>query len=263
MMVPNPHTGLHRSSPLSFTLVCTYIKGKQASVKAWHTDIETVAPVQESLSCDAFTQNDVAFVFSGASGPYGCLWARKGSSMAISPHWKKLLEAAWAESTQTLTELSVLAGDSASLGLETTKSNTTPSDVEGGGVSYTVVRQESRATYRAVLVWKLTNHITFGKITTDGPSESLTADTAPNVIYALAHKLEIANLQSLALNEYEGRLSSNNCMTELFSTHTILCPQLKEAGMKAVVADWAKIKENEPQTRIQEVIKAGDGDSYS
>ena len=83
---------------------------------------------------------------------------------------------------------------------------------------------------------------------------------SPTSIYALKDKLEITELQKLALAEYTKRLTSKNAMKELFSMHALLYPQLKYAAMATAVANWAQIKADKGTVHYRDAVREGEKD---
>ena len=193
--------------------------------------------------------------------------------ITISPYWKRLFEADYSESKQYLQGMSAwketLAKDIAGIvnlsepessdpSRSVSKESNSPVTEDGVRVRYIVIRDEPLQTYRAVLVWLAMGQISFSQ---EKAFEPYPNPTSPKALYALAHKLEIEDLKSIALAAFTHRLDADNCMAELFSQHSFLYSQIKDAALKAVVANWSAIRKPGRMSYIQEIVKAGDRDT--
>lgn len=173
-----------------------------------------------------------------------------------------LFEAGFSENTQTLhrpsTWKELLKADLAdALGgdeLKPGSSKKSCEEMDGTGIAYIVVKDESPENYRTILTWLDTKAVVFAT------QRDEDAPNTPQAIYALAHKLDINELQSIALKEYTSRLTSANCMRELLSNHAFLYPKLKQAAMKAVIDNWALMKALGRKPSAQDLVKAGGRD---
>lgn len=213
----------------------------------------------------------MVFLFPDANTDQRCLWARKATLVKAFPYWKMLFEAGYSESVQKLpglsnwksllaTDIAGIVGAPAAQKRRASKSKSRSTSSEAGDIAYIVIREEPLHAYRAVLTWLTTKQIAFGSQRRTPKNADALSPTSPQVIYALAHKLEITDLQRLALQEFAHRLDTKNCMARLLSRHAFLYPEIKEAAMKAVIENWEAVKGSGWNAHVQSAVKAGDWD---
>ena len=126
---------------------------------------------------------------------------------------------------------------------------------QDNGIRYILVKDDSLLTYRAVLMWLLSDKISFSILDDLGAPACLA--TSSKAVYALALKLEISSLQSIALADHKQKLTARNAMKELFSSHALLYPSLKDAAMTAAIILWKTIKADKGHLYYRTMVDSG------
>lgn len=216
-----------------------------------------------------------------------------------SPYFTSLLESGFAES-------SLLTSKEASS--EITTSTTTEDDSESSwdgteddsdhetdvlvakgsskpaqkGTFHNVQSPSSFTTYRAVLVYLLSHHITFAPLLSTfrastypaaaeaassrhqairvllSKSPDLPAPASPKSVYRLAHLLQLPKLESLALNEIQRQLSVENAAYELYGSVAGVYDAIREIVLDFCVENWAAICETSAMKEMEQLAEAGE-----
>jgi hypothetical protein len=127
-------------------------------------------------------------------------------------------------------------------------------------VRYVVITDASVKSYRALFRWIDARQIEFAKLKSNDQSSSNHALSSPKSMYALAHKLEIKDLQKAALSNFSSQLTAKNALRELFSGHAAVYPELSAAAMRAVVANAKSIKAAGGPEYIKQMLQSGEVD---
>lgn len=139
-------------------------------------------------------------------------------------------------------------------------------------------------TFRAVLIWLSTSHITFAPMTScmlrgrpldrkseirkkwfDDFRQSHHGDPlppSPKSVYRLAHMLEIRPLMQIALEEIKRQLKPKMVATELFSVYSSLFSEFEQACLEHAVDNWDAVKESLAWAAIGRRAKTGSLDSH-
>ncbi|KAI5474178.1 BTB/POZ-like domain containing protein [Pseudohyphozyma bogoriensis] len=154
----------------------------------------------------------------------------------------------------------------------------TPSTTNTNELTYRQVRITSAlySTYRAVLVWLHTGHITFAPLSSSfhpslSPtttrlealkssslaSPSLPIPVSPKSIYRLAHLIDLPSLASLALTELETQLSVTNVAFELFGSTSEVYEQVRKVEMEFVVRHWGEVKRSRGMEVVERRMREG------
>lgn len=140
-----------------------------------------------------------------------------------------------------------------------------------------VIRDASYKTFKALLFFISTSKLDFAPLrstfsnstsppasvpeditfTSPPNSDSSPAPVSPKSIYKLAHKLEIASLSKLALENYTSQLHATNALHELFSDITIY-PEIKEAAIAACLDNWSSISGGSELQGIEARLERGE-----
>ena len=246
--------------------------------------ISTPGPALDHDRYDDFSKNDVAFIFPRTSGMATCLWTEIEVIEKVSGYWKRMFGLDYVESSSQLEKLSGWKNN-----FETDLANVleehqmteradlllVDSDDEAGDeervpasklsaassvIRYVVITDASVKSYRALFWWIDTRLIEFAKLKSTGQSSGNHALSSPKSMYALAHKLEIKDLQKAALANFSSQLTAKNALQELFSGHAAVYPELSAAAMRAVVANAKSIKAAGGPEYIKEVLRSGEVD---
>lgn len=122
-----------------------------------------------------------------------------------------------------------------------------------------------RNTYLVVLFFIATKKMRFGPLSSseegmeiDG-MESLESNpcAAPDLVYNLAHLLELPDLQELALENYQAQLDESNAFQEYFSDFSLKHDEVRKETIKIVMANWDDIKESSTFQEVKEKFRGG------
>ncbi|KAL8292807.1 hypothetical protein RQP46_000501 [Phenoliferia psychrophenolica] len=166
---------------------------------------------------------------------------------------------------------SLKSDDKFEAGSQQDSASTTETDLD---FSFANVEISSTAysTYRAVVLFLLTSHITWAPLRssfdvdtdtamapdTSEPSStrpmtlwshhladpSLPLPVSPKSVYRLANLLKLEKLELLALEAFKERLTVANVAEELFSDASVTFEELKRAAMEYATAHWTEVKDS-------------------
>lgn len=151
-------------------------------------------------------------------------------------------------------------------------------DMDDGDFTYReiVITETAYSTYRAVLLYLHTSHISFAPLSStlhllhptskqsrrQRIEKSLLASpkypspVSPKSVYRLAHLLEIPSLLALALDKFKSQLSTANAAEELFSDTSALYDDVR--AVAHVVAHWAEVRASQGWRDVNAKIKVGE-----
>ena len=141
-----------------------------------------------------------------------------------------------------------------------------------------VITDTAYSTYRAVLVYLHTSHITFAPLASlfSAPSPaathlrfdwldkaltphpSLPLPVSPKGVYRLAHLLEHPKLMSLALADLKIQLDAVNAAVELFSETSAVYDDLRKVVLDWVVDNWKTVKDSAGMKEVDRRVKVGE-----
>lgn len=139
------------------------------------------------------------------------------------------------------------------------------------GVKEVVVKKAAYTTYRAVLTWIVSRRIKFTKLDKQPPrTKKRTANgkfaktkaleqpadvplaVSPKSVYKLAHLLEIAELEKLAVAEIKSQLTSENVLRHLTSEISAYEP-VRQALLDFALAHWDEVRKTDAMKRLEDV----------
>ncbi|BGP29535.1 hypothetical protein JCM10296v2_001274 [Rhodotorula toruloides] len=232
--------------------------------------------------------NDVAFVFPREKK---VLWACEASLVAASPYFKTLLESPFAEGALSTSFDGAFGLDEALPGVPFDDS-----DDEGANTSQAIsphnhsvkapfklvkITNTCYKTYAAVLVWLSSRYVRFVKVKstsdaaanaaagrelsfanddqgtlTEGPPPP--ASSSPKSIYRLAHLLSLDELATLALENLDSQLTSDNAAYELYLETASCYPALRDIVLAYVVKSWDQVATSEGWAQMEERAAQGE-----
>ncbi|BGP17801.1 hypothetical protein JCM10213_001698 [Rhodosporidiobolus nylandii] len=254
--------------------------------------------------------NDVRLFFPSFGTNGAELWTSSELLRSISPYYANLFSSDFVEATTRHNKRPRLSGPvscattPAEAGQESSAASATPSlrsrdiedsddeldgflvqstpsslalDTTESDLSYREVRvsETCYSTYRAVLLWALSGHITFSPLSSaPSPSSKATSSAAlqahlttdpqlplpvsPKSVYRLCHLLEISDLRALALSNFASQLTAANVAAELFSDTAIAYDEVRAEAMKVAVREWASVKSSDGFKAVEENFLAGE-----
>ncbi|GAA5894515.1 uncharacterized protein JCM6883_002125 [Sporobolomyces salmoneus] len=140
-------------------------------------------------------------------------------------------------------------------------------------------------TYLAVLVWISTQHIMFAPLKSrthnlssfgDSPTAQrqkavsklrqeskpgLPTPVSPKSVYRLAHLLELADLQALALTNFKSQLTNQGAFYELYGDVSCTYSAVQAVAMEYVVKNWNLVKESAAARKVKQKLDNGEGSS--
>lgn len=211
------------------------------------------------------TPNDVRFSFPRTSSE---LWANAARLSAASPYFKDLFSGGFAESStsaetrkrkrsDTLDEEDVADSDAER---EVAAPPARAASEDPPGRYHTVVTTHaSHSTYKAVLVWVYTSHITFARPRSRGPTTSpfLPGSVSAKSAYRLADFLGLTQLKSLALAHLKANLTVRNVAEELWGDTARLYPEVQDVEMAFAVANWEQVCKSDGMAEINRRMEGG------
>ncbi|ORY48425.1 hypothetical protein BCR35DRAFT_310872 [Leucosporidium creatinivorum] len=141
-----------------------------------------------------------------------------------------------------------------------------------------VVTETAYTTYRAVVVYLATGHISFAPLTStlraagassgDGGTPRNLASTvqdpssllpaSPKSVYRLAHLLSLVDLQDLALASINSQLTIDNVAYELFSEVTSVYDEIAAAVVAFASKHWAEVKQSSAMKEMESRVLRGE-----
>jgi hypothetical protein len=134
-------------------------------------------------------------------------------------------------------------------------------------------------TYRSVLVWIYSGHISFAPLTStlknkkveteEGHNQlessaiqrpDLPASPSPKSVYRLAHYLGLDDLRKLALDSIASQITVNNVAQELFGDVGRTYEEVQTNEMDFAVKHWKEVKVTGGMLEVQRAITAGELD---
>ena len=138
------------------------------------------------------------------------------------------------------------------------------------------------STYLAVLLWITTHHISFAPLrstfhgifsfgatpasyraaavsqlkTQQNPS--LPAPASPKSVYRLAHLLELSDLSTLALSNFQEQLNPAGAVLELYGGTSCAYPEIQAVALEYVVENWGTVKGSVGMKMVEQKIERGD-----
>ncbi|GAA6000911.1 hypothetical protein JCM10207_004715 [Rhodosporidiobolus poonsookiae] len=231
---------------------------------------------------------DVAFEFPRTDER---LWGNEALLSAASPYFKQLFLSSFAEGSATATSSPTNLPDYtfAESDDETDKISARKKpkkqDKDVGAPFKTVkVKDTAATTYRAVLVWLASRHLSFALLRStfrkDGTSVAnvtqarstavsnsaaaeplLPAPASPKSVYRLAHLLELPDLCKLTLENLSSQLTPDNAAYELYSDVATCYPEVRDVVLEFVVEKWDEVKKAKATAVMKEKARAGELDA--
>ena len=101
-------------------------------------------------------------------------------------------------------------------------------------VGYLVIKDSALATYELVLGWLENQQIDpeFGELS---PATAVRSPTAPDVVYELAHFLQLERLKELASGSFTQQLTATSAVAHLASKRALTYPELGAAALEVAV----------------------------
>ena len=241
------------------------------------------------MPSEAFTYNDVCFIFprNCSCNPY--LWANTKVLIAASSFWKSMFETAGMEESTTFlpgtskldnafrADLKQILADARET-VEPVDDIMVDSDAEGepdaegpglaaatasdeaNPIRYIVVNNVPRQTYKAVLDYISTGRISFAALSSAGGSK-IRDLPSPKSIYRFAHEFDLESLRKLALANFTSQLGADNVLQELFSPTCYFYDELQEAALTVAVENWQAIKGSAKLDETMQKVDSGSTDS--
>ncbi|KAL8289996.1 hypothetical protein RQP46_002935 [Phenoliferia psychrophenolica] len=224
--------------------------------------------------------NNVRFVFPRDGGRE--LWSNAGILSDASPYFKTLLESGFSDGQSSITHSSSGATERSALDFDDSDDDETlatpPSDAPTSDHSCTFphhkieITQSTYTTYKAVLCWIYTNHISWAPLASSFTGTStarrsnavrkatqqrpkLPTPASPKSVYRLAHLLEIPALQRLALDELKSQLTVANAAAELFSQTSGRYDDVLKVVLAYVKENKGEVMKSSAWTKILEQVE--------
>lgn len=147
-----------------------------------------------------------------------------------------------------------------------------PTPRTGGGFHDVVIKHTSYTTYRSVLVWIYSRHITFTRLSQSFPDqydrapyiEQLAAKnpllplpTSPKSVYRLAHYLELEELRQLAFASITSQINVECVARELFSNLGRTDSEVQKMEIDFAIKNWEEVKVSEGMKDMQTKLRLG------
>ena len=218
---------------------------------------------------------DVRFVFPRPDGKVLELWAHSSVLKEVSPYFKQLLEAGFAESTMLTKEERNSSGqDDATFGLPNTNGDadenadnaiaeavaqgTATSSDTSLAYHQIVIIDACYTTYRALLVWINTGFIELGprkmELTTNKDRDEdsgLPQPSSAMSMFRLAHLVEIPEMLKLAVEHIIDSLTPSTAADLLFSDLVLCHDTIKKPVLRYCADHWVAVKQS---SRFKEVV---------
>ncbi|GAA5904116.1 hypothetical protein JCM6882_003949 [Rhodosporidiobolus microsporus] len=246
--------------------------------------------------------HDVKLSFSDASTPHAALWTSADTLASFSPYFKTLLASEFSEAVtfyaneeeeKSKTSVSTEKAEDAEMH-ETDEEDSDDSDDElddfffssppsslsfdpSGSRPYRrVTVRGAWSTYRAILAYATTGHLSFAPLQSSRISEAgssahlnslkthlsatpaLPLPVSPKSVYRAAHLLELPSLTALALRDFRRQLTPSVAVAELFSPVSARYDELRAVALEYVVKSWADVKDSEGFGEVKERVKKGE-----
>ncbi|GAA6030116.1 hypothetical protein JCM8097_009269 [Rhodosporidiobolus ruineniae] len=217
------------------------------------------------------------------------LWVSETFLKQSSPYFQQLLDSAFSEGTVTspaqpsFTALDDYAFDESDEETDELDPAAKPKEEELETPYKTItVTDTAYSTYFAVLVWLQSRYILFGSLSssfrqpgkTRGDTSgaraaanlAISADSnpalprpvSPKSVYRLSHLLELPELSSLALANFNSQLTPSNAIYELYSDVSTCYADVKKVVLAYVVENWDKVKEEPATKEVEAKADAGE-----
>ncbi|KAI5477539.1 BTB/POZ-like domain containing protein [Pseudohyphozyma bogoriensis] len=239
----------------------------------WKVSRSTTAHNHSSLSQYS---NNVQFLFPKSGKE---LWANSTILKNASPYFKTFFDSGFKEAVGTTREERDVATKEVltpSVALQSTDEDISdhsefedsdremspPADAADEGskkVFPITITEHEFKTYHATLIYILTGNITFAPLSSNKSSVvSLTASDAgppsasPKSIYRLADLLEITKLKSKAVDSFEGQLTVDNVIHELFSEVSRTYTDIQNVALDFAATNWVEVRETTAMKALEE-----------
>ncbi|GAA5877505.1 hypothetical protein JCM1840_003875 [Sporobolomyces johnsonii] len=233
----------------------------------------------------------MVFPSLGPNGP--TLWASSTLLAAASPYYRSLLDSDFPEATKRTAKQHLVE----SLGKAVPKAKPDTADFDDSDdekdraipsispparpcedLEYHEVKitQTAYTTYKAVLIWIQTAHISFAPIRSTvprlgfpllvdaaSPSESLASpcrpSPSPKSVYRLAHLLDLPPLRQLALSALARQLTPDTVLVELFGDVASAYDEVRQLELEFARAHWRDVVQTENYAALLDRLRRNEG----